>query len=70
MADTIFYKIEEDGTITFETDGISGENHQSADEFLEYIRSLCGGECSTSKKKRPYNAAVHHHKHHHGRKAF
>ncbi len=66
--DLIYYKVEEDGTITFSTDAVSGQNHVSADEFLEYMKKMCGGTVTTTKRKKPFNAAGHGH--HRGRKAF
>ena len=65
MPDTIrVVKIEDDGTITFETDGISGQNHESADQFLKIMEELCGTQRVTI--KRPHHP--HHHEHGHGHK--
>lgn len=68
MGDLIYYKIEDDGTVTFETDAVSGQNHKSADEFLEYMREMCGGKSTTIQRKKPFNAQGHGHHHHHHRK--
>ncbi len=65
MTDEIVYTIEEDGTVTFETEGISGQNHQSADEFLKFMEDFCGNERSTKKKPKAFN----HHHHNHSHKA-
>jgi len=43
MTDTIKWKILEDGTVSIETDAISGENHLSADELLESLAGMLGG---------------------------
>jgi hypothetical protein len=59
MADKIKMEILEDGTITCETDGVSGKNHKSADEFLKMIEDMTGGGRETKKRK-------HTHKHKHG----
>ena len=58
MADKIKMEILEDGTITCETDGVSGKNHKSADEFLKMIEEMTGGESQMKKKKH-----IHKHKH-------
>jgi hypothetical protein len=42
MADKIKIQILEDGTLSIETDSISGQNHMSADEFLKQIEKLTG----------------------------
>jgi len=61
MADRIKWQIEEDGTITIETDGVSGQNHLSADQLLDEIESLAGNQRQTKERKKH----VHRH-HHHG----
>ena len=58
-------QIEEDGTITFETDQISGQNHESADKFLSIMEDLCGTKRITIKRK----DRQHIHTHSHGHKA-
>ena len=51
MSDKMKIEILEDGTISVETDKISGTNHHSADDFLKEIKKLGGGSCETNKKK-------------------
>ena len=57
--DTIQWEILEDGTISITTDAISGPNHQSADELLENLADLLGGEVKIEKRK----GHVHQHRH-------
>ena len=59
MSDKMKMEILEDGTITVDTDGVSGKNHKSADEFLAMIEEMTGGGRVTKKK-------AHAHKHKHG----
>ena len=58
MSDKINIEILEDGQICFETDGISGKNHASADDFLAEIEKLAGGIMVKQKKK-----GIHKHTH-------
>ncbi len=58
MSDSIRYEILEDGTISIETDAISGANHQSADEMLAHLADLCGGPVDIKQRR------GHHHHHH------
>ncbi len=58
MADQIKFTIEEDGTITTETDKVSPVNHKSADDFLRYVKTLAGGAVKVTKK------TPHGHSHH------
>ena len=58
MADKIEIEILEDGTISVATDKVSGKNHHSADQFLDAIKKIAGGECETTKNKKSY---VHTH---------
>jgi hypothetical protein len=58
MADSIKIQILEDGTVSIETDAISGKNHMSADEFLKMVEKLTGGE---SKRKAKEGHAAHTH---------
>jgi len=60
--DTIKYEILEDGTITTETDKVSGKNHQSADELLDQLADMMGGKIEIKKKQ----GHVHTHSHTHG----
>jgi len=59
MTDSIKWKILEDGTVSIETDAVSGENHLSADELLESLTDMLGGSAEIESKK------GHAHKHHH-----
>ena len=61
MPDTIKIEILEDGTISIDTDSISGQNHVSADSFLAEITKLAGGERVTNKKRVKGAYAVHTH---------
>lgn len=56
--DTMKIKILEDGTIQIETSSISGKNHLSADEFLEMIEDLGGGERITKQKPKSHSMAL------------
>ena len=55
----ISYEIMDDGMIRIETDDLSGKNHQSADELLESLGLLLGGEVT----KRSKRTQVHTHNH-------
>lgn len=55
MADTIQGEILEDGTIKFTTSEISEENHLSADEFLDMIEDMAGGERITERKPKSFS---------------
>ena len=57
--DAIKYEILEDGTITIETDAVSGKNHQSADDMLKSLASMMGGDVDVKKKR----GHVHSHSH-------
>lgn len=59
MRDTIKFEILEDGTISIETDGISGVNHKSADELLESLAEMAGGPVDVKKKKGHVHRHVH-----------
>jgi hypothetical protein len=50
MADQIKITILEDGTISIETDAISGTNHMSADQLLKEVEKLSGGTRTTKHK--------------------
>lgn len=56
--DRIEVTIEEDGTITVVTPGISGKNHHKADELLAALKALTG---KPKIKKRGRH--VHNHNH-------
>jgi hypothetical protein len=59
-ADKIEVEILADGTIKITTDPISPANHRSADELLEFISNLTGGEMTRT--RRP-DKKGHLHKH-------
>ena len=44
MSDIINVEILEDGTISYQTDKISGTNHASADSFLKELEEALGGK--------------------------
>uniref|UniRef100_A0A6M3JN00 Uncharacterized protein n=1 Tax=viral metagenome TaxID=1070528 RepID=A0A6M3JN00_9ZZZZ len=44
MPDIINVEILEDGTISYQTDKISGTNHVSADSFLKELEAAIGGK--------------------------
>ena len=58
--DQIKIEITEDGTIKFSTDSISQANHVAADEFLETIQNMMGGETKSKQKPNKFwaNRAV------------
>ena len=62
--DTIEIQIEEDGTVTIRTAGISGEIHKTAEEFLKMTAEMLGAEIHTHQHR---SGTVHiHTKHNHG----
>ncbi len=62
--DAMKYKILEDGTISLETDAVSGENHLSAEELIDQLATVMGGSHDMTKKQ---GHALHHaHGHEHG----
>jgi len=61
--DKIKYQILEDGTLSVETEGISGVNHMSADELLAGIQKALGGK--TKVKLKVGHAIAHNHTHDH-----
>ena len=62
MSDTIQWEILEDGTVSVTTDTISGQNHLSADELLDQLGDMLGGEVKRKKRKGHVHAG-HGHKH-------
>lgn len=50
MSDAIKVEILDDGTIKIETDPISPANHLSAEQLLDAISRLSGGEVTKTKK--------------------
>jgi len=68
MTDTIRWEILEDGTISVMTDGISGTNHKSADELLEGLADMIGGDIVVEQRKghvhkHQGSSVMHEHKH-------
>ena len=64
MADKMKMEILDDGTITVETDSVSGKNHKSADEFLKMIEDMTGGNRETKKRRKSHkhkHGVPHHH---------
>ena len=52
MTDEIRVEILDDGRIKTTTPGISAANHRAADQFLELVNELMGGEVETEKVAR------------------
>jgi len=59
MSDTIKWKILKDGTVSIETDRISGENHVSADKLLESLTDMVGGPVSIEDKRGKIHKSQH-----------
>jgi len=59
MNDKIKWEILEDGTVSIETDQISGQNHLSADELLESLADMLGGPVKIKERK----GHIHKHRH-------
>jgi hypothetical protein len=57
--DKIKWKILDDGTISIETDAVSGENHQSADEMLEQLGDLTGAPVKIKSKRKHTHVDTH-----------
>lgn len=53
MPDQIDIEILDDGTISMKTGTISQKNHMSADEFMEAVHEMGGGERKTEARKKP-----------------
>lgn len=58
MSDTMNIKILDDGTIQIETSSISGKSHLSADEFIDMIEDLAGGDRITKKKEHSHSMSL------------
>jgi len=54
MADTIQLEILEDGKLSIQTSAISDKNHINADQLLDYIEELLGGERQTEKREHEF----------------
>lgn len=57
--DVLDITIEEDGTITINTAGISGDIHKTAEEFLSLAAETLGAKIETVQHK-PAHQHVHH----------
>lgn len=68
MSDRIRIEILEDGTLSIDTDAISGPNHKSADELLDSLEEIMGGRrIVAAKPGHEHHAKLHGgHKHKHG----
>lgn len=64
MKNRINYHIEEDGTVSFQTEDFSPEHHEDADKFLKVVEELLGGETERKVKK----GHLRHHHHVHGKR--
>ena len=49
--DWIDIEILADGTVKTSTDEVGQVNHKSADEFLEFVARLLGGQTATTKRR-------------------
>lgn len=58
-------EILEDGVVSIKTDKISDVHHVSADELLEELESLMGGNRETTKQEATRTVGRRLHKHHH-----
>lgn len=58
MTDKIHLEILADGTISVQTDGISSQNHKNADEFLDELEDLLGGDRVIKKRPRAHAHVV------------
>lgn len=59
--DRIKFEILDDGTLSIQTDAISKQNHMSADELLDGLTDVLGGDRTVT----PRRAIQHHHLHTH-----
>lgn len=59
--DNIKINVLEDGTIRSETDPVSGANHSNAEEFLNQMSKLAGGESNRVKRGGHHNMGTHTH---------
>ena len=63
-SDTLKIEILQDGTIKTTTDPISSANHDNAEQFLEAMARLAGGE-TTREARGGHDHHHHHHDHDH-----
>ena len=59
--DTLQITILEDGTIKVLTDQVSGPNHANAEQFLQLIEKLSGGESSRQRRSDVQQSLTHTH---------
>lgn len=65
MRDCFNIKIEDDGTITCESDEFSNkQTHDAADDFVKRLSEMMGGQ--TEVKSKSKHKHHHHHAHIHG----
>lgn len=60
--DSIEISILEDGTLKIVTDPISAANHANAEQFLQFMARLAGGESTRVRRK---DRLAHQHQHNH-----
>lgn len=58
--DSMSFEILEDGTIKVLTDKVSAANHMNAEQFLQHVGRLAGGETTRTKRT---DAVQHSHTH-------
>jgi len=61
--DTLQIEILEDGTIKTLTDAVSAPNHANAEQFLQYMATLAGGETTRQKRSDTQHTQAHTHAH-------
>jgi hypothetical protein len=54
MKQTFDVIIEEDGTFSINTDEIAETEHKAAEEFLEMLTNMAGGERKDTPKEHPF----------------
>lgn len=59
--DTLSIEILEDGTIKTLTDAVSPANHANAEQFLQFMAKLAGGETTRAKRTDTLQAQQHAH---------
>jgi len=64
--DIMKWKILDDGTISIETDAVSGENHLSAEQLIEQLADMVGGDHKVEHKHGHDLHHAHSHEHGHG----
>lgn len=61
VTDTFTVEILEDGTIKVVTDPVSAANHGNAEQFLQYMARLAGGETTRVRRSDKHAHAQQHH---------